>query len=199
MHSIIISTNGIDILLSNLNVYKATGPDGISARILKEMHSKIAPILKIIFDCSFDTGIVLNDWKTANVTPIFQKGDRLKSVNYWPISLTIVSSQKSLNIFCPISWNILNGILHPNQHGFQHSHSCETQLISLVHDLTFNYDINLQISMDMAKVFDTIPHQRLLYKLHWYGVQGKVHKWISEFLANILRKLSWMAHALLPW
>ena len=57
MYSIIISTNGIDTLLSNINVYKATGPDGISARILKEMHSKIAPILKIIFDCSFDSDI----------------------------------------------------------------------------------------------------------------------------------------------
>ena len=47
-----------------------------------------------------------------------------------------------------------NRILHPNQHGFRHGHSCETQLISLVHDLTFNCDINLQnnlISMDMAR------------------------------------------------
>ena len=80
-----------------------------------------------------------------------------------------------------------NGILHHCQHGFRHNHSCETQLISLVHDLTYNYDAGMQtdlISMDFAKAFDTVPHQRLMYKLQWYGVHGKVHKWISEFLTN---------------
>ena len=72
-----------------------------------------------------------------------------------------------------------NGILHHHQHGFHHNCSCETKLISLVHDLTHNYDIDVQtdlISMDFAKGFDTVPHQRLMYKLHWYGVHGKVHK-----------------------
>ena len=41
------------VMHSKLNVYKATGLDGISARILKEMHCNIALIQKIIFDCSF--------------------------------------------------------------------------------------------------------------------------------------------------
>ena len=42
MHNIVICTNDNDTLLSNLKVYKATDPDGISAKILKEVHSKIA-------------------------------------------------------------------------------------------------------------------------------------------------------------
>ena len=56
-----------------------------------------------------------------------------------------------------------------------------------MHDLTSNYDANIQtdlISMDFAKAFNTIPHQRFLNELHWYGVQGKAHKWISAFLTN---------------
>ena len=39
--------------------------------------------------------------------------------------------------------------------------------------------------MDFVKAFDTVPHQRLMYKLHWYGVHGKVHKRISEFLKKL--------------
>ena len=38
-----------------------------------------------------------------------------------------------------------------------------------------NYDIVIKtdlFSMDFAKPFYTIPHQRLMYKLHWYGVHG---------------------------
>ena len=61
MPDIDITTSGIDALLSNLKIYKATGPDGISARVLKEMHSSIAPILKVIFDCCLNTGVVPSD------------------------------------------------------------------------------------------------------------------------------------------
>ena len=75
MLDIDITTSGIDALLSNLKIHKATGPDRISARVLKEMHSSIAPILKVIFDCCLNTGVVPNDWKIANVTPLFKKGD----------------------------------------------------------------------------------------------------------------------------
>ena len=75
------------------------GPDGISARVLKEMHSSIALILKVIFDCCLSTGVVPNDWKIANVTPLFKKSDRLQTSNYRPISLTtVVLYQKFLNI-----------------------------------------------------------------------------------------------------
>ena len=43
--------------------------------------------------------------------------------------------------------------------------------------------------MDFAKAFDTVAHHRLLYKLQWYGIQGKVHQWISNFLTNRRQKV----------
>ena len=55
MPDIDITTGGIDAMLSNLNIYKATDPDEISARVL------FAPILKVILDCSLNTGVVPND------------------------------------------------------------------------------------------------------------------------------------------
>ena len=61
MSDIDITTSSIDALLSNLNAHKAASPDGISARVLKEMHSSIALILKVIFDFSLNTGIVPNE------------------------------------------------------------------------------------------------------------------------------------------
>ena len=52
------------------------------------------------------------------------------------------------------------------------------------------------ISMDFAKAFDTVPHCRLLYKLQWYGIQGKVHTWIAlEIFYQIDHKqLYWEVH-----
>ena len=86
-----IHEGGVKKLLSNLKINKAPGPDDIPPRILKDTADIIAPILTQIFQISLDTGILPNDWKNANVTPIFKKGDRTKPSNYRPVSLTSVS------------------------------------------------------------------------------------------------------------
>ena len=74
--------------------------------------------------------------------------------------------------------------MHELQNGFVSVKSCETELISLLHDLTQNLDQSIQtdlISLDFAKAFNTVPHNRLLYKLDWYGIKGNIHTWISSF------------------
>jgi hypothetical protein len=55
--------------------------------VLKELSIDVAPILKIIFKRSYDTGDLPDIWKNANVSPIFKKGKRFEAVNYRPISL----------------------------------------------------------------------------------------------------------------
>ena len=55
-----------------------------------------------------------------------------------------------------------------------------------------NFDKNIQsdlILMDFAKAFDTVPHQRLLYKLQWYGVRGNIYQWIQSFLCKRTQKV----------
>ena len=37
---------------------------------------------------------------------------------------------------------------------------------------------------DFAKVFDSVPHKRLLGKLKLYGINGKILEWIKAFLSN---------------
>ena len=34
--------------------------------------------------------------------------------------------------------------------------------------------------MGFAKAFDKVPHRRLLYKLHYYGIRGSTHHWIAK-------------------
>ena len=38
--------------------------------------------------------------------------------------------------------------------------------------------------LDFAKAFDKVPHQRLLYKLSFYGNRGDTLKWIEAFLGH---------------
>ena len=61
MPPIIISTSGIYNLLSDLNPFKSTGPDNISARFLKETAEEIAPMLTHLFNQSLRTGEIPQD------------------------------------------------------------------------------------------------------------------------------------------
>ena len=38
--------------------------------------------------------------------------------------------------------------------------------------------------MDFAKAFDKVFQSILMYKLHHYGIQGKVNQWIRRWLAD---------------
>ena len=73
--SIQIQEKGIAKLLSKLNINKASGPDTIWCRILREAADEIAPYLKFIFEKSLELKNVPYDWRTANITALFKKGD----------------------------------------------------------------------------------------------------------------------------
>ena len=78
------------------------------------------------------------------------------------------------------------------QHGFRRGRSCETQLSALVNDLAKVLDDRGQVDliiMDFSKAFDSVPHQRLLRKLHNIGIKSKTLKWIDSFLTNRLQQV----------
>jgi len=119
--NITISSSGILKLLNKLNINKATGPNHIGARILKETSFTIAPILRIIFQHSLDAGIIPEDWKVANIVPVHKKSDHSNPVNYRPISLTCITSKIFERIIASHIMQHLesNNILYDLQHRFR--------------------------------------------------------------------------------
>jgi hypothetical protein len=184
-----VTENGVLKLLEELNPNKAPGPDGVSGKILKTMASEIAPILTIIFRQSMETGNLPDDWKKANIAPIFKKGDRSNPANYRPVSLTSIACKMLEHI---VASNVLehlncNNILVDQQHGFRAKRSCESQLIQTVHDLALGLDTKVQHDigiLDFSKAFDKVSHNKLLSKLDWYGIKGKTHSWLQDFLVG---------------
>ena len=87
----------------------------------------------------------------------------------------------------------LNNILIDQQHGFREKYSCETQLISAIHDWAKGINLCQQtdvILLDFSKAFDSVPHERLLTKLDFYGIRGKMHSWIKAFLPSRTQSVS---------
>ena len=184
-----IESNGIEKLLSELNPHKATGPDNISSRFLKETAHYVAPLLTFIFQSSINQGKLPVDWKDAFVVPAYKKGSRIIAANYRPISLT--------SICCKILEYVIhsfifihidsNNILCDHQHGFRPNHSCETRLIAEANDFSMCLNNGVHIDalfLDFAKAFDKVPHERLCYKLSHYGINGPLLLWIKDFLSD---------------
>ena len=96
---IAFSTDGILKLIKSLNINKASGPDNISARTLVLCAEEIAPVLTVLFTQSYDSGKLPNDWLTANISPVFKKGDN-NPKNYRPISLTSLCCKLMEHIIC---------------------------------------------------------------------------------------------------
>ena len=186
---LIISENGILKLLQKLNPNKAAGPDNIRPKVLKELATNIAPILHIIFGVSLDTGVVPRDWRCANVSPVYKKGEKYIAENYRPISLTCICCKLMEHIVTSHIMNHAdkNSILYPLQHGFRSQRSCETQLVEFVEDITQNMAAGKQtdiLIMDFSKAFDKVCHSLLVHKLRHYGIKGKVNQWIGNFLSG---------------
>ena len=62
--------------------------DGIVPKLLVKTSVSLSVPLSIIFNHSFNTGIVPENWKKANMSAMLKKGDKENPGNYRPISLT---------------------------------------------------------------------------------------------------------------
>ena len=148
-------------LLSKLNIAKSAGPDGLHTRIPKELSVQLAQPLFILYRMSLETGMLPEDWKISQISPIFKKGQRCKPGNYRLVSITA--------IICKIPEKLVrrNIIDHLEQHGFAKGRSCVTNLLETFEQWTQILDdggcIDV-IYMDFMKAFDKVPHLRRLVK-----------------------------------
>ena len=186
---IVITTSGVQKLLQNLDPAKASGPDGISPRVLKELAAELAPALAVLYQASLDSGIVPADWRTALVAPIFKKGERYKPENYRPISLTSIPCKLLEHIVVShvMGYCDEHNVLCREQHGFRSGHSCESQLLGFIDEVTEDLEQGHQVDllvMDFSKAFDKVSHTLLTNKLNHYGISGKTNQWIGNFLAE---------------
>ncbi|GAB0204592.1 mitochondrial enolase superfamily member 1 [Grus japonensis] len=76
--------------LGKISNHKSMGPDWMHPQVLRELADVIAVPLSIIFERSWRTGEVPEDWRKASVTLVFKKGKKEDPGNYRPVSLTSI-------------------------------------------------------------------------------------------------------------
>ena len=76
--------------IDSLKPTSAFGPDRIGPKVLQEAKDALCVPLAIVYKRSSYECVVPEDWKKANVTPIYKKGSKADPGNYRPVSLTSV-------------------------------------------------------------------------------------------------------------
>ena len=135
--------------------------------------------------------------KELVVTPIYKKGDKSLPKNYRPISLTCISCKVMEHIvLSSMSRHFSNNdIITPLQHGFRKGFSTVTQLITVLDNWFSSLDKRTRtgvLLLDFSRAFDSVPHQRLVHKLHYFGVRNRTLEWIKSFLLGRCQRLQKM-------
>ena len=73
MQQITEADEGVRKLLQKSNPGKASGPDMLLARFLKECSEELSPILTTIFNKSLQTGTVPDEWKKKQCVSSIQE------------------------------------------------------------------------------------------------------------------------------
>ena len=184
-----ITIQDMEKALNNLNSNKSPGPDNLHPKFLKLSSKSLAKPFTLLFNKTLSHGCIPDEWKIAEVRPIFKKGDKSQPGNYRPVSLTSVVC-KLMEHFIKQSLNahlINNNLLSNEQFGFVSGRNTITQLLVTINDWLYDMDNNVPVDacyMDFRKAFDAVPHQRLLNKLKGYNVTGPILNWITSFLSN---------------
>ncbi|KAF4795873.1 RNA-directed DNA polymerase from mobile element jockey-like protein [Turdus rufiventris] len=117
------------------------------------------------------SGEVPEDWKKANVTPVFKKGKREDTGNY---SLTSISGKVMEQLILEAtSKHMEHKVIRSSQHGFNKGTSCLTNLIDFYDGTTGWIDVRKGVEivyLDFSKAFDTVSHDILIGNLRKHGL-----------------------------
>lgn len=168
---------------------KRGGVDGIHSNILKFNRNYLAPPLTYIFNLCIETSTWPEYLKSAEVFPLFKKGDKFIAENYRPISLisNIAKIFEKIIHKRLMSFINLHKLIHEYQLGFLKNKGTKD---AFAYTTDFIYgEINkgncvLTTFLDFQKAFDLVPHDILLNKLHNFGIRGKALELLSSYLSN---------------
>ena len=178
------------VAMKSINPNSSAGPDGISPKFFRKCAANLAKPVSTILNKSFEEGVVLDEWKFANVTPIYKSGSKSNPINYRPISITSVFSKLAEFVIKGriLSHLVRNRLMSRFQHGFTVGRSVSTNLLECLDDWASNLEKGIPTDIlyfDFSKAFDSVVHSKLIHELqNQFLLNEGIVNSIAAFLNN---------------
>jgi hypothetical protein len=176
------------------NPSKAVGPDDIHPCFLRYATPQLYELLAQLMTFSVQHAVLPQQWKQANVTPLYKgKGQDISNPNsYRPISVTSAIVRVLERCLHERIQQLLDtrDFIIPEQSGFRKGRSCYDNIYQLSEAIQHTYTrgptSHLPVAfLDLQKAFDSVWHDGLIYKLF---VQARLPLpliyWIQSFLTG---------------
>ena len=163
---------------------KAAGEDEIRPEMLKALTGEGILWLTRVCQVAWKLGKTPRDWQTGVIIPIFKKGDRKQCTNYRGISLLSLPGKvyaKCLERKCR---EIVESKLEDGQCGFRPGRSTTDQIFTLKQIFEKSWEFGKDLFacfVDLEKVYDRVPRDKLWKVLQEYGVDGQLLRAIKSF------------------
>ena len=179
----------VKMIFDELSVSKATGSDGIPARVWKENAEFFIPHVTELINLIITTSTYPDIMKIAAITPIHKGGIKTEVNNYRGISLLpILNKVIEKVIFGQIEKFLYTTKQYDElQFGYRRHYGTQDALCKFLSITSKALDRNqlvIAVFLDVAKAFDSINHRLLLYKIEKMGIRGDVLKLLENYLKN---------------
>ena len=177
--------------IQRLSADKASGPDGISNRILKACAEKLTDLLTPLYQACVTLAYHPRAFKIANTITLKKPGkdDYTTPKAYRPIALLNTMGKVLEAVIARRITHMAesNNLLPDMQMGARRGRSTESALELLTEQVHTvwgqgNDKVATLLSMDVAGAFDTVSHQRLIHNLR----KRKIPKWITDWTESFL-------------
>ncbi|KAJ7419093.1 RNA-directed DNA polymerase from mobile element jockey-like protein [Willisornis vidua] len=138
----------------------------------------------IIFERSWRTEEVPENWKKPDVTPVF-KTDKEDLGNYQPASLTPIPGKVMECLFLEaIPTHMEDNVIRSSQHALTKGKSCLTNLMAFYDEKTTWMDERAVdiVYLDVSKAFNTVSNNILIGKLKKCDLDEWTVRWIGTWI-----------------
>jgi hypothetical protein len=184
-----IDSEKVKSIVTKMKNDSSPGFDSVTCEMLKNSVDALSRPIAHIINVSLCNGVYPDQYKTAQIVPIFKSGDPTQVGNYRPIALISNIAKIYERVVKEQITRYLNEqkIINPNQFGFREGLSTDdalARLTSIVYGALDDRKFCLGIFVDLQKAFDTVSHSKLINILNTIGIYGNVRKWFQTYLCN---------------
>ena len=180
------TSSEITKILKSLKNKYSNGPDGINIAMLM----CCSPISETYL-CTFNIRCIQEQafprqLKTAKIIALYKKVTKQLPEHYRPLSLLSTISKKFEKVIYKQMYTFFskNKLFSSIQFGFREKRGCIHAVCEVTDYIRRKIDERSSGNADIRKVFDTLDHKILLFKMEKYGFRGLIYNLMANYMSN---------------